>query len=816
MRRLITVLSAGLVLASATPASAEGENRPPVARDDTITVGHTGAVIFLVGALRNDWDPDGDALVYTAVTPASKGDAYLQYDKLYYKPRPYESGVDSFTYTVSDGHGNTATATVTAHLYVQPRQVTGVGITQTADTATLTWSATEHAVEYRIFRSGVLFHTTTELTWTDTGIPDEATHTYSISAVNGAAVGGRNSESVTRGRRPSAPADLNVVPADDPTSLHLSWDNDGATGPWQVYRDGSPLATTDVPRFDESGLVTGRQYSYQVQHLAVETGTSATPESAMSAAVAETPVQISTIGRYFRESGWTWGPLGPVAVPERAVPGGRQQDHAHGLITQQDGADPFSIRAPFAAAYSRVAGPAGDLGFPLGEHECGYRDSGCGQLFEGGSIWDSSSTPVLVVRQVMEDGWAASGWEEGPLGYPVSEQVALRDGVMQEFEGGDVYWSARTGSHGVSSPIWDRYAASGVEKGALGYPVADEVESDRGLRQSFQGGTIWWSPSNDGLVVSAALQPAWERSGWDAGPLGEPTGAEKALRGGRFQLFTGGSVYWSPATGAQAVRGAVRDAWARSGWENGPLGYPTSGEVAVPGGARQSFQGGTIWWSPSGGARLVVGAIEKAWGKAGYEKAPVGRPTSEELLLRGGRGQFFSGGTMFWSPGSGAHAVLGAIYAAWGRSGFENGPLGYPTSGDMTLRGGRWQPFQGGAVYWTPSTGANTVRGAIRDAWGRTGWETGPLGYPVSEEIALRGGRGQIFQSGSIYWSPSTGAHAVRGAIRDAWAGQGWENGRLGYPTSGELRAGSTIRQTFQGGSITFDVPTGRRTVSYR
>ncbi|HEX3482358.1 MAG TPA: hypothetical protein VHT91_45390 [Kofleriaceae bacterium] len=43
---------------------------------------------------------------------------------------------------------------------------------------------------------------------------------------------------------------------------------------------------------------------------------------------------------------------------------------------------------------------------------------------------------------------------------------------------------------------------------------------------------------------------------------------------GKFNHFERGSIYWSPRTGPMMVRGTVRDRWAASGWELGPLGYP--------------------------------------------------------------------------------------------------------------------------------------------------------------------------------------------------------------------------------------------------
>ncbi|MCF6510132.1 hypothetical protein E9549_22475, partial [Blastococcus sp. MG754426] len=60
----------------------------------------------------------------------------------------------------------------------------------------------------------------------------------------------------------------------------------------------------------------------------------------------------------------------------------------------------------------------------------------------------------------------------------------------------------------------------------------------------------------------------------------------------------------------------------------------------------------------------------------------------------------------------------------------------------------------------------------------------------------------------------TTGARLVRGAIRDAWAGQGWENGRLGYPTSDPQPVTGGTRQTFQGGTVTS--VDGRTSVTYR
>lgn len=68
---------------------------------------------------------------------------------------------------------------------------------------------------------------------------------------------------------------------------------------------------------------------------------------------------------------------------------------------------------------------------------------------------------------------------------------------------------------------------------------------------------------------------------------------------GRFNHFNNGtaSIYWTPATGACAIYGGIRNKWKNLGWERSYLGYPTSDEVDFPeGGRANSFQHGDIYW----------------------------------------------------------------------------------------------------------------------------------------------------------------------------------------------------------------------------
>ena len=86
-------------------------NRSPVAGDDTATTALDTAVTLSV--LANDSDPDGDALTVTGTTTPAHGSATANANNtVTYTPAAGYSGPDSFSYTISDGHGGADTGLV--------------------------------------------------------------------------------------------------------------------------------------------------------------------------------------------------------------------------------------------------------------------------------------------------------------------------------------------------------------------------------------------------------------------------------------------------------------------------------------------------------------------------------------------------------------------------------------------------------------------------------------------------------------------------------------------------------------------------------
>ena len=87
----------------------------PVANADAATFDEDTA--GPINVLANDSDPNGDQLTITAITAPQHGTARISSSNLgttgvYYTPIANYNGLDSFNYTISDGQGGTATATV--------------------------------------------------------------------------------------------------------------------------------------------------------------------------------------------------------------------------------------------------------------------------------------------------------------------------------------------------------------------------------------------------------------------------------------------------------------------------------------------------------------------------------------------------------------------------------------------------------------------------------------------------------------------------------------------------------------------------------
>ncbi|NOZ20433.1 MAG: hypothetical protein GXP25_05020, partial [Planctomycetes bacterium] len=93
------------------PSVGGSANTPPTAVNDSATVSQN-STNNVINVLSNDTDADNDTLTVTSVGSASHGTAQLASGQVRYTPTAGYSGSDSFSYTISDGNGGTASAVV--------------------------------------------------------------------------------------------------------------------------------------------------------------------------------------------------------------------------------------------------------------------------------------------------------------------------------------------------------------------------------------------------------------------------------------------------------------------------------------------------------------------------------------------------------------------------------------------------------------------------------------------------------------------------------------------------------------------------------
>lgn len=414
--------------------------------------------------------------------------------------------------------------------------------------------------------------------------------------------------------------------------------------------DGSPSARADWPGDQHVVLPTGTRVAVGQANFVITVLSTDSTTARVQIAVVH-PIDLA----YER--------LGGAAVLGQPVTGRVCGLRDGGCFTHYEGGSIYwskatgarSVRHSTRDRWAALGWETGGLGYPLTDTTCTLRDGGCFQHFQGGSLYATGSQARAYVTQGRaRDRWAASGWESGVLGFPTSDTVCgLRNGgCFQHFQSGSVYSSTSTGVRLVGPAVRQRWAGTGWENGRLGYPVTDQVCGlpDSGCFVHFERGSVYVSATTGAQDLLAVVRDRWAASGWERGALGYPVNSTVCgLRdGGCFQHFQRGSVYWSPGTGARLVDLATRGVWAASGWEGGALGYPVGDQVCgLPdSGCFVHFQGGSVYTSAKSGSHAVAGWVRDAWAASGWERSSLGYPVEGRRFLSDGESQRFQGGTL--------------------------------------------------------------------------------------------------------------------------------------------------------------------------
>jgi hypothetical protein len=234
------------------------------------------------------------------------------------------------------------------------------------------------------------------------------------------------------------------------------------------------------------------------------------------------------------------------------------------------------------------------------------------------SVVNTQHPIVLTPEQIIETKAASLGPTfTGTRRSTVLEHV--EGGVFLHYDNCDIYYSQATGAHEVHGAIRDKFNdLGGVDSRLeLGLPTCDE------------------SGFSDGV--------------------------------GRYSGFANGAlIVRHPDTGPMLIKRTIKNAWLSGGGTDGPLGYPTSDEVALGNGAAYSdFQNDVIYWDgskvaaplaavlPKGQVERMVGNLllarmwSQAWDSSGNPDRRWNVESVELSLIRAGgtNRQFYASDT---------------------------------------------------------------------------------------------------------------------------------------------------------------------------
>lgn len=205
------------------------------------------------------------------------------------------------------------------------------------------------------------------------------------------------------------------------------------------------------------------------------------------------------------------------------------------------------------------------------------------------NVGSGSTDPSVFVDSYNRIGGSAA------IGVPFNSVHRWGPGCIQDFSGGHFGRSAimqrncNNNAYAVVGEHWnwmvDHYGSNAANM--VGYPYNDGHRWGSSWTQDFDGGTVGWN-----ILI-------------------RPDATSRVVQ----------------------LRGAILRKYLDLGAINGYLGYPTSDEYAWNGEQRQDYQGGTIIWNPSEGARAA-----HLFGHGSLIAATSGDP----------RAYVISGGRRFW------------------------------------------------------------------------------------------------------------------------------------------------------------------------
>ncbi|MGD9955680.1 MAG: hypothetical protein AB7V23_06405 [Candidatus Nanopelagicales bacterium] len=484
----------------------------------------------------------------------------------------------AYSYRVAAVKQNSAESAKTAAVNgtpvgATPSAPTGLAATPGSGSMSLTWTAVSGATAYRVYRGGVLVGSPATNAFTDTGLTNGTSYSWTVAAVKDNSPVSTQSASVTStpvATAPAAPTGLAATPGDG--QIALSWTAPSGADAYAVYRDGTLLASTATASYTDLTAANGDSHSYYVKAYRQNSPASTASSAVTSTAVAATPS----------------APTGLAAAPG-------------------DGQMSLSWTVSSGATGYKVYRDGVLVGSPAG---ASYTDTGLTngtsytwtvKAFKQNSPLSAASAPVTSAPVA-----AAAGAPTGLVGTPGDTIATLTWNVVGGASSYNVYkngsllastsgntWTDTGLANGTSVTYWVTAVVSGTESAASSSvfvtPVAITPDVPTNLAATPGDGSI-------SLTWSAAAHALSYRVYKDGVLVASPSGTSTTI-----SSLTNGTPY---AFTVVAVNGAASSA-ASSPLSATPVAAAPSaptGLTATPGNAQVALS----WTAPAGATAYRV------------------------------------------------------------------------------------------------------------------------------------------------------------------------------------------------------------------
>jgi stage II sporulation protein D len=182
----------------------------------------------------------------------------------------------------------------------------------------------------------------------------------------------------------------------------------------------------------------------------------------------------------------------------------------------------------------------------------------------------------------------------------------------------------------------------------------------------------------------------------------------------------------------------------------------TEKDVTVSGDAFRSMLGLRSTWFT-----IDPTPIMRRWQRLGANHSPLGAVRTREYAVGAGSTQRFQRGRIYYSRSTGARELYGAVLGTYRSMRGVHSWLGFPETGVRSSDGGVRVRFRGGTVWSRPTTGTVAVPAPIAARYVRAGATSSPLGWPVALETTRRGQR-VSFEHGSISYLADVNRTSLR------------------------------------------------------